>query len=54
MVNHSKCLICEKNLVWVEELLSYLPVPTDCKRHNCPYIDNSEIDLEDANATNEA
>jgi hypothetical protein len=45
----SKCLICEKELVWVQERLCYLPNPPRCERFNCPYLDNdnSESDLED-------
>jgi hypothetical protein len=48
----SKCLICEKQLVWVDELLSYLPVLPICKKPNCPYIDNSDSDLEGEDDTN--
>lgn len=44
--SYSKCLVCKQQLVWIEEMSAYLPVP-NCNRFNCPYLDNLEIDLED-------
>lgn len=40
----TKCLVCNKRLVWIDEFKSYIP-SANCERSNCPYMDDVD-DLE--------
>lgn len=42
-----KCSVCNRRLVWIDELRGYIPlVSRNCRRDNCPFVVNDVDDLE--------
>ena len=41
----SKCSVCKRRLVWIEEMKGYIPLASrDCRHDDCPFVNDVDDD----------